>query len=427
MSAPPPAGAPAPAIVAQSSSTQPPIKPSLGVVKRREANSNPLVARSKPVRRPAGARPTGISTARVGVNPPTNLVRPGLAAGPAIKTEIKTEPEIKTEIKTEIQEEPMDSNRFQEFKLTTTKREILAGYRHHVMRLQSKRRVNPMDPEEFTMPIRLHRRDPKAPLQGGKEQELAALAEKEKGAEGDDPMAAEERAKREAEKAAQAEKIAPYGGAQKQKKQAFKKKTQQVFKTNEADKKLRYEEYFPWFIEDFDNKNTWQGQLEQPLSNGTFSMFVLDEGAFRMVPIEKWYKFTEKNKFKTLSIEEAENALKKAKRVPRWLMNITKSEEKEEEARERQRNLSALSKLSTRRGDRLEKLLPKSETADADDLDFDDDRFADDEEAPIMDGEEQENKEIEVHCANLHLSSISNLFPETYQEGAVVRQRFRYP
>jgi transcription initiation factor TFIIF subunit alpha len=271
------------------------------------------------------------------------------------------------------------------------------------MRLQSKRVVNPMNPDEFTMPIRLHRRDPKAPLQGVKEQNAAnaqAAADKAAAEAAEDPKLAEERAKKDAERAAILEKIAPHGGAQKQKKQAFKKKTQQVFKQNEADKKLRYEEYFPWFIEDFDNKNTWQGQLENPLSGGTFAMFVLDDGAFKMVPIEKWYKFTEKNKFKTLSIEEAENAIKKNSRQPRWLMKMTKAEEKERERQEKEGNMRALNKLATRRGDRLERILPKSETADADDLDFDDDRFADDEEAPIVEGEETENKEIEVNHPN---------------------------
>jgi transcription initiation factor TFIIF subunit alpha len=355
-------------------------RPSLGIIKRRENSSNPLVSKQ---RRP---RP-----------PPGGLRAPSSTAGPRHSA---TPPALATPRPTAVKAEPASEPDWQEFKLTTTKREILAGYRHHVMRLQSKRIINPMNPDEFTMPIRLHRRDPKAPLQGGKEQEAAAQAAAEKGNDGDaDPNAVEERAKKDAEKAAQAEKIAPYGGAQKQKKLAFKKKTQQVFKQNEADKKLRYEEYFPWFIEDFDNKNTWQGQLENPLSGGTFAMFVLDEGAFKMVPIEKWYKFTEKNKFKTLSIEEAESAIKKATRAPRWLMKMTKAEEKEQERIEKEKNNSAFNRLATRRGDRLEKLLPKSETADADDLDFDDDRFADDEEAPVMEGEEQENKEIEVHPA----------------------------
>ena len=196
---------------------------SLGVIKRREASSNPLVSRQRPrARPPAGTVPRA-------TQPAAPAPAPAVAAAV-----VKNEPEPD----------------WQEFKLTTTKREILAGLRHHVMRLASKRTVNPMDGSDFTMPIRLHRRDPKAPLQGGKEAQAAAEAQAQ-GAKMDeaDVAAAEERVKADAEKAARAEKIAPYGAAQKQKKQAFKKKTQQVFKANEADKKLRYEEYFPWFIE----------------------------------------------------------------------------------------------------------------------------------------------------------------------------------
>jgi transcription initiation factor TFIIF subunit alpha len=373
MSTTTPAATPVPKTTPSASQTA---KPSLGVIKRRENSANPLVSRQK------RHRSAVLNVPRTPPVHPNTPTPPTITSAPSgtIKTESAPEPD------------------WQEFKLTTTKREVLAGYRHHVMRLQSKRPVNPMHPSEFTMPIRLHRRDPKAPLQGMREQMAAnclAAADKSAGAE-EDPKTAEERAKKEAEKAAILQKIAPHAGSHKQKKQAFKKKTQQVYQQNEVDKKLRYEEYFPWFIEDFDNKNTWQGQLENPLSGGTFAMFVLDDGAFKMVPIEKWYKFTEKNKFKTLSIEEAETAIKKSTRAPRWLMKMTKAEEKEQEQAEREINARALSRLATRKGDRLENILPKSETADADDLDFEDDRFQDDEEAPVMEGEEQENKEIEV-------------------------------
>lgn len=265
------------------------------------------------------------------------------------------------------------------------------------MRLQSKRIVDPLNPEEFTRPIRLHRRDPQAPLQGVKEQNAAsAQAAVDSAADPEEKARIEaEQAQKDADRAAIQEKIAPYGGAAKARQNAFKKKTQQYFQSNDKDKKLRYEEFFPWFVEDFDNKNTWQGQMESSLSGGSYAMFVLDGANFRMVPIEKWYKFTEKNRFKTLSIEEAELALKKSSKTPRWMMKLTKQDEKEQLKQERAENMQNLSKLKTRRGDRLEGA-PKAETADADDLDFDDDRFADDEEAPVMEGEEAENKEIEV-------------------------------
>lgn len=257
--------------------------------------------------------------------------------------------------------------------------------------MQSKRIVDPLNPDEFTRPVKLHRRDPRAPLQGAKEEAAAnAVAAAHKAAEAEEAAkTAAEQEKKDQERAASLDKIAPYGGAQKAKKNAFQKKTQQVYRSNDAEKKLRYEEFFPWFVEDFDNRNTWVGQLESSLSKGVFAMFVLDDGAFKMVPIEKWYKFTEKNKFKTMTSEEAEVVMKQNARPPRWLMN--RAEEKERERRLLEENARASKKLFTRKGDRL----PKAET-EADDLDFEDDQFADDEEAPIMEGEEQENKEIEV-------------------------------
>lgn len=360
------------------------------IIRRRPNNSNPLVARQ--VRRPPPP-----PSARTGVPPGGRLpVGHGIQARPPMVA--RTPPSIQpTTI--EPKQETAPDEEWQTFKLTTTKASLLKGLRHHVMRMQTnKQNVDPMDPTQFTKPIRLHRRDAQAPLQGVKEQNAAtAQAAVDNAADSEEKAKLEaEQAQKDADRAAIQEKIAPYGGAAKPRQNAFKKKTQQFFQSNDKDKKLRYEEFFPWFIEDFDNKNTWQGQMESSLSHGSYAMFVLDGANFRMVPIDRWYKFTEKNRFKTLSIEEAEQMLKKSSKTPRWMMKITKQDEKEQQQQERAHNMQYMSKLKTRRGDRLEGIIPKTETADADDLDFDDDRFADDEEAPVMEGEEQENKEIEV-------------------------------
>ncbi|CUS13542.1 unnamed protein product [Tuber aestivum] len=354
------------------------------VARRREANSNPLVQRQKRPRaavvnrqKPAAAPPPPTAA------PPANTARSTAPSSSATGSAIAAD----------------DEGEWHEYKLTTTKASLLKGLRHHVMRMQSKREIDPTDPTQFTRPVRLHRRDPRAPLQGAKEEAAAnQLAAANKAAEAGEKAKDEaEQAKKDAEKQANLDKIAPFGGAQKQKQKVFHKKTQQVFKSNDAEKKLRYEEFFPWFIEDFDNKNTWQGQLESSLSKGVFAMFVLEEGAFRMVPIEKWYKFQEKNRFPTMTSEEAELEMKKNARPPRWLMK--RAEEKESKQRELEENARANKTLFTRKGDRL-----KGE-ADNDDLDFEDDQFADDEEAPIMEGEEQENKEIEKRIKKEQLSA----------------------
>ncbi|KAG0640874.1 hypothetical protein HOY80DRAFT_1135653 [Tuber brumale] len=358
------------------------------VARRRGANSNPLVQQQKRPR----PRP-----------PAPNQQRPVPPPGPPAAQEISAENAPSTassvsRIGSTIAAE--GAGEWQEFKLTTTKASLLKGLRHHPMRMQSKRELDPTDPDQFTRPVRLHRRDPRGPLQGAKEtaaanQLAAANQADEAGERAEDKV---EQAMKDAQRQANVSNLAPFGGAQKQKQKVFHKNTQQVFRSNDAEKRLRYEELFRRFIEDFDNKNTWQGQLESSLSKGVFAMFLFEEGAFRMVPIEKWYKFQEKNKFRAMTFEEAELEMKKNARPPRWLMKRT--EEKESQQRELEENASATKALFTRKGDRL-----KGE-ADNDDLDFEDDQFADDEEAPIMEGAEQENKEIEKRikqeqlCAN---------------------------
>lgn len=301
-----------------------------------------------------------------------------------------------------------DTSTWTTFELKTTKRELMKGLRYHVMRLQHKNRVDITEPDQFTLPIRLHRRDPRAPPQGAKEEQAALAAEEEgKKLDPEEQKKLEEaQAAKEAEQAATLAAIAPYGGAQRQKKNAFKKKTQQVYQTDEVAKKLRYEEYFPWHIEDFDNKNTWVGNLEGALSDGCQAIFVMDGNCFRMIPVEKWYKFTQRSNFKTLSIEEAEAAMKKKSKTPRWLMEVTKMDEKAQKAKEEAENRAAMKSMYLVKGDRLANR-PKEEVADADELDFED-NFQDDEEAPIMEGEEEENRQIEKRIKKEQLGA--NLF-----------------
>jgi transcription initiation factor TFIIF subunit alpha len=289
------------------------------------------------------------------------------------------------------------------------------------MRLQTKRLV---DPAEFTTPVLLHRRDPQGPLQGVREQLFnAELAAEKKYADSKDPTLIEARAKKAALKTEQQAKVAPYGDSLNKKK---RKATNKVYRENEEVKELRYEREFPWFVEDFDNKNTWQGRLENNLSNGTYTTFVFDDGAFRMVPIENYYKFTERNKFKPLSLEEAEKIMRNAKHTPRWLMRLTRQEEKKQEMEEREQNLNALHSFYTGKRRRVDTFARKAETADADDLDFEDDRFADDEEGPILEGDEEENREIEKRIKKEQLSA--NVFDtrdeKEYEEEEREQRRF---
>ncbi|EWC44209.1 hypothetical protein DRE_06954 [Drechslerella stenobrocha 248] len=348
----------------------------------------PNTAATKPAPGPNGPNP--MRRIRRATGDP--LVRPKPRKPPP-KKPVGPAPSLKPVIREEAEPDD-DPSTYTEYKLVTTKKSLLRNMRFHCMRLYSKNEVNIMDPEEFIRPIKLHRRDPRGPLQGAKlgpGSDSAMLDPDEKDI---DP---EEKAKREAEKAEkerqQAEnlaRIAPHGGAVKQKKNMFKKKTQQVFQRDEEERRLKYEEYFPWFIEDYENKNTWVGNLEGGLS-GTSVMLVMDEGMFKMIPVEKFYRFQQRNTFKTLSADQAEAAMKQKERINRWFMDVTKTDEKEAKLKEERENMRATKRLYTVKGDRLEGREAKPGFTDADELDFEED-FADDEAPPIIEGDEEELK-----------------------------------
>ena len=182
-----------------------------------------------------------------------------------------------------------------------------------------------------------------------------------------------------------------------------KKKTEQIFRNDQTDEQkkqsqLRYEEALPWHLEDFDNKNTWVGSYEAALSD-TYAMMVLgQDGVLRLVPVEKWYKFTQKNQFKTLTAEEAELRFNKTIKDPRWFMDSEESRQKKREEQENKKYASGLflGKWEKGGGGSGEAApAVKHENADADDLDFQEDRFADDEENMNLFEEDQETKETE--------------------------------
>ncbi|KAF3939713.1 hypothetical protein ABW19_dt0207249 [Dactylella cylindrospora] len=355
-------------------------------------------------------RPNGFAPPRKIPRAPSDpLVRPK-AKKPPIKKPVRPAPPGAQSAVKEAPEPDDDPSTYTEYKLVTTKKNLLRNMRFHCMRMHSKNEVNIMDPEEFIRPIKLHRRDPRAPLQGARMDPSANSAPPDPDEKDIDP---EEKAKREAEKAEkerqQAEnlaRIAPHGGAVKQKKNMFKKKTQQVFQRDEEERKLRYEEFFPWFIEDYENKNTWIGNLEGGLS-GTSVMLVMDDGMFKMIPIEKFYRFQQRNTYKTLSAEQAEAAMKQKDKLNKWFNDVTKQDEKEARKREEQENLRASKRLYTVKGDRLEGREAKPGFTDADELDFEED-FADDEETPIIEGDDEELKVVTKKMKQEQLSA--NIF-----------------
>ncbi|KAF2803782.1 Rap30/74 interaction domain-containing protein, partial [Mytilinidion resinicola] len=303
---------------------------------------------------------------------------------------------------------------FKVFSLVTTKRAMMEGLRHHVMRLQQSKERAPVkivNESEFTRPIRLHRRDPRAPPAGAGatviDEDPEATLEEDKERERAEIQKEERRRQREENQA----KIAP---STTKKMPAFQKKTEQIYRpddTPEAQKrsKLRYEEALPWHLEDFDNKQTWVGSYEAELSDKHI-MIVPDHKTdgtpqYRMVPLERWYKFISKSKGKQFTADEADKKWNTVGSVPSFIKN-TEERIIKREREEYQKNRGP-GKMKTRiagRGDddappRIgeDGMMIKVEE-DADDIDFNyEDDFADDEEGlnGLFEGDAEETKAAE--------------------------------
>ena len=142
-------------------------------------------------------------------------------------------------------------------------------------------------------------------------------------------------------------------------------------------------------IEDFDGENTWVGNYEAAQSD-TYALFVFDVDGFKMVPADKWYKMTPRNKYTTLTLEEAEQRMeKKNKAVPRWIMKHIGEEQQQQNVN---KQISMRRRFKTVDGS-MNVASGSSRRGDEDEIDFDEE-FADDEEAPIMDGDEEVLKKL---------------------------------
>lgn len=269
---------------------------------------------------------------------------------------------------------------------------------------ESVRRVDPRKEEDFVRPVRLHRRDPRAPPGGAGGVKADDQAENgtgnvdDKEREKQEILKAEKDAKREAEMAQVAPSVSVPRVSGKN-----MKKTEQIYRNDQTEEQkkrsqLRYEEAMPWHLEDFDNKNTWVGSYEAALSD-TYMMIIPTQDAqgqpcFRMVPLEKWYKFTQKNQFKALTADEAEVRFNKKVKEPRWFMDSEESKQKmklEEEDRKKASGLFIGKWERGAGGSGSAAPITKHENADVDDLDFQEDRFADDEDNVNLFEEDDDN------------------------------------
>ncbi len=318
---------------------------------------------------------------------------------------------------------------FDYFPLRACTKEDIEETRYHIMKFHSMKPVHLS--KDFENPTRLHRKDPKnlqfqlslkeleekrkedekknaqkiqrrqeyIRKKGIKESEmtdeqidekieLESMSEEERKKKLEQKKKEEEAEKLEKEKEERLKHIAPDGGARKRK-QVIKRKTRQIRAYDEDKRRLRYEEFYPWVLEDYDAKQAWIGNYEAGVTDN-FCLLVLDNAnkCFKLVPLDKYYRFTPRNKYATLTLEEAEAKMNKGSNGQRWLMR-----KMADEAASGQRVDLRYRKLQTTSKQEKEED-PTVKKSEDEDMDFDDE-FQDDEEAPIIQGNEAENRLVE--------------------------------
>lgn len=300
----------------------------------------------------------------------------------------------------------------------TTKKALLDGLRYHLIKFsQSKMDDKPIDPtddHEFARPVTLHRRDARQPP-AGRAMKVEEPEQRPPVDELEAERLAQVKADKEAQKAIDQAKIAPVAKDPnpKPKKKQKEEKTQfhRTHKTEAAKKEseLRYEEALPWHLEDADGKNVWVGSYVAALSEHCVA-FKIDGSVFRMVPLEKWYKFTAKPPFQPYTIDEAEALMGRKMDVGRWVM---KGEEKKAELAELEatrRMLGGGARMIKTESSTF-KAASRAEKMEHDDIDMSGDEFQDDDEAPTFERNDDEDaKESKDRIRREQLGA--NLFGE---------------
>ncbi|GJJ74418.1 transcription initiation factor TFIIF subunit alpha [Entomortierella parvispora] len=286
---------------------------------------------------------------------------------------------------------------YKDYKLVSTSRDVL----HHVMRFHGSKDVNPT---KFNAPVKLNRKrnentgyyrgynyynnnnNPRAGFnnQANKDNQAANAAG---GADGAAGAAGEEKKPTGADTTL----IAPYGGGVRNKQMLFKKRTRQIYLANEDERKKKEIESAPWVVEDYDHQNSFTGQLEGG-QHANYVLFVFAADGFKVVPADKWYKFSSKLQYATLTAEEAEEQYQKSQKQNnsiRWLMRSKKAkvedgEEGGEDGAEGEQFMAVDHEDDGGydEDEAKERKRKRGKHGDADEMDFDED-WQDDEEAPV--------------------------------------------
>ncbi|KAG0050380.1 hypothetical protein BGZ83_004845 [Gryganskiella cystojenkinii] len=288
---------------------------------------------------------------------------------------------------------------YTDYKLRSTSKDVL----HHVMRFHGRKAVNPAT---FNGPVKLHRKrnenqgyyrsynfynaNYRPSFNASLNKEEAAAAAAAAAAGGATAGAAGSVEEKKPATGADTALIAPYGGGVRNKQMLFKKRTRQIYLANEDERKKKEIESAPWVVEEDDGQNSFTGQLEGG-QHADYVLFVFTDDGFKVVPADKWYKFSSKIQYATLTAEEAEEQYTKSQKQNnsiRWLMRSkkAKTEDGEEGGEDEAEGEQFMAvdhddDAGYDEDEAKERKRKRGKHGDADEMDFDED-FQDDEEAP---------------------------------------------
>ena len=379
-----------------------------------KASVNPLVARKRPVTRPA------ISKVRKVEDPSAKLKREQAALRMSFQPSLDRLHMQKEANNGWSEKAPPGC---QEFPLVTSKRALLEGIRYHIMRLNKARGnqekgegwLDVTDQDQFPRPVTLHRRDPRQ-LPAHK---LAMLKDEDfnSGNPADEAEAdriRQQKIDREAQRALDQAQIAPAASKNSEPKQKQNKKEKvSTFYARDTDQQkkqsgLRYEETLPWHLEDAEGKaGVWVGSYIAGLSDLNCAL-VIDGNRFRMIPLERFYRFDEKPKFNTFTLDDAETMMKAKKVVKRWVMHDMEKSAMDKEREETKTFLRGRPRVKMESA--TSRAAPKGERQDDYELDMSGDEFQDDDETPGFEADDEDAKDAKTRIRREALGA--NLFGE---------------
>lgn len=310
---------------------------------------------------------------------------------------------------------------YKDYPLFTTKRELKEGIRYHVMRFNRGKEEEPVDPtnqDQFPRPVSLHRRDARASQFGRsvvKEEQTPENAADEAEAERQRLW----KEQQDAQRAANQAQIAPVIKRDEPVKPKLDKKQKALStyypKSTDEQKKassLRYEETLPWHLEDVDGKNVWVGSYVAALSEVNVAL-VISGGGFRMIPLERYYKFNHKRPQNIRSLEEAEKEIAKRETgADRWALHDQKRLEERQQLADTRKFLGGGAKVKMESA--TSRALPKTERRDDNDLDLSGDEFQDDDENPGFDADDEDTKDAKERLRRDHLAA--SIFAEVKED-----------